>query len=270
MTGRREFLVGSASLASSVAAGSSSAPAVGSARAPRIAEDVSLCGAWLFRTDAADRGTELSWFATAPAPADWREVRVPHTWQVDPATTEYRGVAWYSRAFDVPERWAGRSVRLEFEAVYHTATVWVNGRLAGEHARKGYTSFTLDIARFLDAGSPNSLTVRVDNSFDEHMLPRGRSSDFPHDGGIFRPVRLLVTPQAFVERVQIEATPDLEHGEASLAIVAHCRNTATKPWRGRASFRVIDMASGCEVLSQVDAGPLAIGPTGTHTVSLTA
>ena len=56
--------------------------------------------------------------------------------------TEYRGVAWYWRRFDAPERWAGSVVRIEFEAVYHTATVWVNGRHAGEHARKGYTAFT--------------------------------------------------------------------------------------------------------------------------------
>jgi hypothetical protein len=28
--------------------------------------------------------------------------------------------------------------------VFHTATIWVNGELAGEHVRKGYTAFVLD------------------------------------------------------------------------------------------------------------------------------
>lgn len=268
MTDRREFLVGTASLAGSVAA--VAAPAAGSAPAPRATEAVSLCGEWLFRTDSADRGARESWFATQAPRTDWLVVRVPHTWQVEPASTEYRGIAWYSRGFDAPERWAGSAVRIEFEAVYHTATVWVNGRPAGEHARKGYTAFTLDIARLLHLGSPNSLVVRVDNSFDEHMLPRGRSSDFPHDGGIFRPVRLLVTPQTFVERLHVEASPDVANGEASLAIVAHCCNTSAKPWKGRASFRVVDEDRGREVLSNADAGGVAIGSAGAQTLAVTA
>jgi beta-glucuronidase len=270
VTDRREFLVATASLATGAATG----PVAGASLAPaavlRSTEDSSLCGKWLFRTDPGDRGTAASWFAAQAPGADWLAVRVPHTWQVEPASTEYRGVAWYRRGFDAPERWAGSAVRIAFEAVYHTAAVWVNGRLAGEHARKGYTAFTFDITRFLHLGSPNSLVLRVDNSFDEHMLPRGRSSDFPHDGGIFRPVRLLVTPPTFVERLHIEATPDLATGEASLAIAAHCRNSGTTPWQGRASFRVLDEDTGREVLVHSDAGQLAIGSAGVQTLSVTA
>ena len=236
----------------------------------RATESSSLCGAWLFRTDSGNKGVQENWFASGASRTDWLEVRVPHTWQVEPGSTDYRGVAWYARGFDAPGRWSGSAVRIEFEAVYHTATVWVNGRYAGEHARKGYTAFTLDIARFLHLGSPNSLVVRVDNSFDEHMLPRGRSSDFPHDGGIFRPVRLLVTPETFVDEVHVEASPDLANGAASLAIVARCRNTGVRPWNGRASFRVVDEDTGLEVLSDADAGQLAIGSAGAQTLTATA
>jgi beta-galactosidase/beta-glucuronidase len=55
-------------------------------------------------------------------------------------------------------------------------------------------------------GETNAIAVRVDNAFNEHMLPRGRSSDWAHDGGIFRPVQILLTPKVFVERVDVEAT----------------------------------------------------------------
>ena len=271
MTARREFLVGTASLATTVA----TLPATGaagtrSAGAPRTTEATSLDGEWLFCTDAQDTGTQGGWFATDASRAGWLTVRVPHTWQVQPSLAGHRGVAWYSRGFDAPQHWAGSAVRIEFEAVYHTATVWVNGRHAGEHTRKGYTAFTLDITRFLRPGSPNSLVVRVDNSFDEHMLPRGRSSDFPHDGGIFRPVRLLVTPETFVEQLHVEALPDPASGDAGLAIVAYCRNTGAKPWQGHASLRVVDEETGREVLSDPQAGHLAIESAAVQTLSVAA
>jgi beta-glucuronidase len=270
VTARREFLVGTASLATTVATLPAAVAGTPSACAPRTTEATSLDGEWLFCTDAQDRGTQDRWFATDASRAGWLTVRVPHTWQVQPSLAAFRGVAWYSRGFDAPQRWAGSAVRIEFAAVYHTATVWVNGRHAGEHARKGYTAFTFDITRFLRPGSPNSLVVRVDNSFDEHMLPRGRSSDFPHDGGIFRPVRLMVTPETFIEQLHVEALPDLASGDAGLAVVAHCRNTGAKPWKGQASLRVVDEETGREVLSDPQAGRLAIESAAVQALSVAA
>jgi beta-galactosidase len=234
------------------------------------AESVSLCGEWFFRTDPEDIGTKENWFKRNSLPGDSHTVVVPHTWQVHPPLADYRGVAWYRRSFDVLGRWSGLAIRVEFEAVFHTATVWVNGELAGEHARKGYTAFTLDISRLLHPGALNTLAVRVDNSFDKHMLPRGRSSDFPHDGGIFRPVRLLVTPQTFVEQLDIEAFPDQATGNAQLAIGAHCRNTSSKVWRGHSAFRVVEEDTGLEVLANPDAGSLSIPPFSAHALAVSA
>jgi beta-galactosidase len=54
------------------------------------------------------------------------------------------------------------------------------------------------------------------------MLPRGRSIDWAHDGGIYRPVQLLVTPKVFIARVDVEAEPDLLAGTASIAGGAAC------------------------------------------------
>src|SRR2546427_11992681 len=200
-------------------------------------ETVSLCGQWSFRTDSGNVGKEQRWYGSDESNGTWRKVSVPHTWQVDPAFIDYRGVAWYRRTFDVPSEWQNSAVRIEFEAVFHTATIWVNGELAGEHVRKGYTAFVLDITHLLRWGSSNAIAVRVDNAFNDHMLPRGRSSDWAHDGGIFRPVQLLITPKVFVERVDVEATPNLTGGEATIAITSYIRNTSRKDWSGRTSYR---------------------------------
>lgn len=244
MFSRREFLE-KAAVASFAATAGTLDLAANDPR-PNCTETVivSLCGKWKFQLDRGNLGTRESWFSPGHSAADWREVEVPHTWQADLSQADYRGVAWYKREFDVPSAWHGAAVRIEFEAVFHTASVWVNGQLIGEHARKGYTAFVLDVAPALHWGQTNIVVVRVDNDFNEKMLPRGRSSDWAHDGGIYRPVQLLVSPKVFVERVAVEAAPDFGSGEAALAVSAYCRNSSAKQWSGTASFRVVDEETG--------------------------
>jgi len=270
LTSRRKFLVHTATVAANVAGAPAEAILPQKRVAPRLTESSSLGGEWLFRTDPEDAGLRDNWFAASLVPNDWINVTVPHTWQVQSSFVEYRGVAWYQRNFDVRERWTGSAIRIEFAAVFHTATVWVNGKLAGEHARKGYTAFTFDVSHLVHAGAPNSLVVRVDNSFNLHMFPRGRSSDFPHDGGIFRPVRLLITPEVFAERLDVDALPDSRNSEAQLTIVAHCRNASSSMWRGHASFRVIEEGTGLAVLAKSNAGHLSIAPRSAHSLAISA
>ncbi len=64
---------------------------------------------------------------------------MPHTWQTLGNTRGYVGVAWYRLDFDAPAEWQNQFVRIEFEAAYHTAQVFLNGVPIGEHIGKGYT-----------------------------------------------------------------------------------------------------------------------------------
>jgi beta-glucuronidase len=248
---RRQFLT----QAGAIAAGTVGATGLamgGSAGSFPAAESSSLCGEWSFRVDPEDRGAQLRWYQPDDVGRAWRTVTVPHTWQVEAAFADYRGSAWYRRSFDAPPEWGGCAVRIEFEAVFHSATVWVNGQPAGEHTRKGYTAFMLDITGLLRLGRSNTIAVRVDNAFSDHMLPRKHSSDWAHDGGIYRPVQLLITPRVYVERVDVEALPDLSSGDGLLSIQAQLRNTGSKAWRGRAAFRILDDASGLTVWTSAD------------------
>ena len=227
----------------------------------------SLCGDWWFRTDPADGGKNERWFDSV-FPGGWRVVTVPHTWQIESPLTDYRGIAWYRRAFDAPDSWKNSAVRIEFEAVFHTATVWVNGQLAGEHARKGYTAFVLDVTHLLRWGRQNTIAVRVNNAYDQHMLPRGENSDWATDGGIYRPVQLLITPQTFVEQAAVDAVPDFASGDAKLTVTAVVRNTARRPWTGRASFRVVDEQTELEILAQAGDTNLRVEPGANQVVNL--
>jgi beta-galactosidase len=230
-----------------------------------LPEQVSLCGQWWFRTDPGSTGEQQRWYVPHESTSFWRTVSVPHTWQVDSAFLDYRGVAWYQRTFDAASEWQNSAVRVEFEAVFHTAKIWVNGELAGEHVRKGYTAFVLDVTHLLRPGSSNTIVVRVDSAFDEHMVQRGHSSDWAHDGGIYRPVQLLITPRTFVERVDTEAVPDLAGGDGKIAITAYLRNTSPKEWMGRVFFQIIDDETGLTVMTSSDTPRLTIKSGSTQT-----
>src|ERR1700726_3155838 len=165
MSSRRKFITGSIGAVAAALATPSSRAGATTAH-PGATQVASLCGEWLFRTDPDDLGTQHNWHGVDVPGEGWRTVRVPHTWQVETPLADYRGTAWYWRAFDLPggiasANWRECAVRVEFEAVFHTATVWVNGQLVGEHARKGYTAFTLDITHALQGGQANSIAVRV-------------------------------------------------------------------------------------------------------------
>jgi beta-galactosidase len=244
MSSRRRFLSLAMSAPLGGAALAAPAASVGGRAGSPAEEGVSLNGKWLFRLDERDAGVTAGWQTEQGVAAGWREVSVPHTWQVEDGHTEYYGVAWYRRTIVPRPEWVGRAVRVEFEAVFHSATVWLNGVELGEHKGKGYTAFTMDLRKALRTGEPNTLVVRVDNSFADDMLPRGRSSDWAHDGGIYRPVRLLVTPETYLERVDIDADPDLTQGEAALQVIAVVRNTSAQQWEGRVECTVIDETTG--------------------------
>ena len=203
-----------------------------SSRKPADKDDVSnvpgtfgLEEGWLFAFDA-NASMDPSELTTPDS--GWMQVRVPHTWQAMAGDPSYVGVAWYKLEFTAPQEWADQFVRIEFEAVTHTAHAFLNGKPAGQHVGKGYTAFTCDLSPLLKIGDRNVLMVRVDNCPSDTMLPRNKSYDWADDGGLIRPVNLLVTPRVFIERVEIDTIPHLERREARVSVRAHVRNTTDK------------------------------------------
>lgn len=269
MATRRKFLAGSVSAVAGAMALSTGAQPQTEIE-PSVSEIVSMCGEWFFRTDADNSGVQQKWYDASVLDKDWRTVSVPHTWQVEAPLTDYRGVAWYRRGFELSGTERDCAVRVEFEAVFHTATVWVNGKPAGEHARKGYTAFTLEITNLLQWGRTNTIAVRVDNAFNQQMVPRNRSSDWANDGGIFRPVQLLITPKIFVESVAVDATPDLTSGDGKLTITARIRNISGKQWRGHASLLVAEEEEPLTALSDSPGKAFSVNTKAVETISLQA
>ncbi len=259
MKTRRDFMRQAAAAAALLPAAARGAQGSGAA--------IPLDGPWQFRIDPQERGELEGWHHAGTFTGGWREVSVPHTWQVQPETAGHFGAAWYRRSFDAPAWWSSQTVRVEFEAVYHTAAVWVNGKPVGRHAGKGYTAFAFDITDALRQGA-NLIAVRADNSFNDRMLPRGKSYDWAGDGGIIRPVTLLVTPTVYIERVDVDALPDLEMGNAQLQVRVAIRNASRNTAAVPLAWVVEEEDAGRAVLRREYARPVDVPPGTVREVSV--
>ncbi len=127
------------------------------------------------------------------AAAPWQPVTLPH----DATLAEPRdaahgagsgyfpaGVYEYRKTFDVPADAADQRRVLEFEAVYRTAMVYVNGSLAG-HWASGYTGFAVPLDDHLRYGEQNEVRVVCRSHADSRWYA---------GAGIHRPVHLVTGP----------------------------------------------------------------------------
>lgn len=131
----------------------------------------------------------------------WRRLDLPHDWSIElprglsgPSGPEgghfVGGVGWYRKRFTVPESRRGKRVALRFEGVFKNAEFWMNGRYVERHPY-GYSSFTLDLTRYIAVGEENLLAVRVDTSAPKH-------SRWYSGSGIYRHVWLLVSDRVHI------------------------------------------------------------------------
>ena len=121
-----------------------------------------------------------------------KSVTLPHTWNVDDnmQVQLYRGIAEYQTEVNI-DVLENKTAVLYFGCAYHTANIYVNGKLAGDHSGSGYTPFELDVTEYLTVGE-NTILVTLDNYKKEEMLPHALDFDWADDGGLTRNVTLTV------------------------------------------------------------------------------
>ncbi len=120
---------------------------------------------------------------------------------------------WYRRTFEVPRKWRGQRVLLNFGAVDFETVVWVNGKEVGQH-RGGYDGFSFDITDALRKNAENELTVAVWDPTDTGTQPRGKQVRKPNGiwytptSGIWQTVWLEPVSAAYIKGLKI--TPDID------------------------------------------------------------
>ncbi len=134
---------------------------------------------------------------------------------------------WYRRRFEIPRKWKGQRVLLNFCAVDWETTVWVNGSEVGVH-RGGYDPFTFDITDFLTKSNEQEILLAVWDPADEGVQPRGKQVMNPRDiwytavTGIWQTVWLEPVSSAYIRALRV--VPDLDAKKA--AILSYCSEKA--------------------------------------------
>jgi beta-galactosidase len=211
--------------------------------------------------------------ATAPD-GNWDAVTIPHTWNNldaqkgvhgNPSLKDgyFRGACWYARTLEVPAAWQGRRVFIRFEAASIVADVYLNGESIGGH-RGAFTAFCFELTSHLKFGQANELRVRVDNANQPDVPPL--SGDFNMDGGIYRPVKLIVTdalcitPLDFASPGVYETIKSLDDQHASVEIKSLVSNGGTTEQSPQVET-VIKDADGAVVVQQMQTETIAAGQT---------
>lgn len=185
-------------------------------------ETISLNGQWAFFVDSTAT-SNINWAEKGLPETLKRKVLVPHTWNVEKGLEKYVGVCWYERTFDISNIQLSKTVRLQFDAVYHSTTIYINGKKADEHLGSGYNRFYVDVTPFLKTGK-NVVTVRVDNSFSKTNIPYMKSFDWACDGGITRGVQAIITNREAIKSAHVIAVPKGNGALQTLVSVSwiHC------------------------------------------------
>ncbi len=188
----------------------------------RCRSNIDFSGFWEVKVDREECGVNSDW-ANGFAPD--AIVGVPGSWNEqlsELGLMNYVGVMWYQVTFSQPSGLLEKhSALLRFGSVDFNATVWVNGKKAGEH-RGGYMAFEFDVTDLLHTDSENRIVVRVDNRLDHTSIPQGISPenfaefgnqrgesypatvfDFFAYGGIHRPVKLQILPENHIENIRV-------------------------------------------------------------------
>lgn len=132
-------------------------------------------------------------------------VSLPSSWlTAAPELRHYDGLMWYQRTFAVPANRTGRRF-LRFGAANYATRVYLNGQLVGMH-EGGFTPFAFDVTKLLRDGQ-NQVTVGVDSQASEATVPPP-VTDWENYGGITRDIRLVSTPDTYVDDAWVRLTRD--------------------------------------------------------------
>ena len=152
--------------------------------------------------------------------SSWADLTVPGHWGMLNQYSSYTGKGWYRKTFELPAGWSSKSderIRLKFDAVYHVARIFLNGKFIGMH-RGGFTPFEFDVTNQLNYKGSNTLAVEADNNF---LV--GATYNW---GGIIRDVHLVKNKDVRINYQYVHAEPDLKTGKATLHIKVRVENNS--------------------------------------------
>ena len=132
---------------------------------------------------------------------------------------------WYRRKFTVGKEFSGKEALLHFGAVDWQCSVWVNGKLVGEHTG-GYNPFTFNITDVITEGE-NELVVKVFDPTDAGHQQRGKQILvtkgfwYTATSGIWQTVWLEPVNRCRIDSLRL--VPDIDEGVIRINIKRTCK-----------------------------------------------
>ena len=213
----------------------------------------------------------------------WRPFDLPHDWAVEltfvhddakigddipmqshgykPLGRRYpeTSVGWYRREFDVPASDLGRRISVEFDGVFRSVLVFVNGCFIGRNDN-GYAPFSFDLTDFLGYGAKNYIVVRVDASFGDGWFYEG--------AGIYRHVWLTKTDPLHIGRWDSTVRGTVKGDSATLSLATVLVNQGKQAEQVKVAWKILD-ASG-KTVANAEAPAQSIAVDGSAAYSATA
>ena len=184
---------------------------------------LNLNGKWFFEIDRADSGKERGLFKNEVTLNS--EIEVPFCPQSKLsgiADTDFMAAVWYKKSVTLDKNQVSGRTFLHFGAVDYHATVYVNGKKAGEH-KGGYVSFKIEITDLATVGE-NIICVCAQDNERCRLIPSGKQSErynsygcfYTRTTGIWQTVWLEFTPKNYIKDVKY--FPDVSSG--TLTVIA--------------------------------------------------
>ena len=121
------------------------------------------------------------------------------------------GVGCYSKTFFAPADWENKNIYIEFEGVYMNAEIRLNGNVI-KRQNYGYTTFFVNLDKYIKYDSDNELAVIVDNS----SIPNSR---WYSGAGIYRYAWLYAAEKTHIDINGVYVkTLSVKNGDATLRI----------------------------------------------------
>ena len=131
--------------------------------------------------------------------------------------TDFIPAMWYHRRVDIPARWAGKRVFMNFGGVDYESEVYVDGKSVGLHYG-GSASFSVELTHRVKPGQSHDVVIRVKDDVRNGKQPIGKQSrpyksagcSYTRTTGIWQTVWLEAVDRAGLGSCRI--VPDLDAG----------------------------------------------------------
>ncbi|NJB83512.1 glycoside hydrolase family 2 protein [Wenyingzhuangia aestuarii] len=166
---------------------------------------ISINSNWKFKRLAKENASEKGWEAVEYSDADWENVVLPHTSNVEPlvVNNQWQGICWYRKDLNVPNVAADKKIYLEFEGAMNYSKIYINGKFVKEH-QGGFLPVVLDVTKHVKKGATNLIAVRLDNTDNLVTGPKPlKRLDFNMFGGLYRNAWMLVKDNVHISHAAI-------------------------------------------------------------------